>query len=110
MSVHMVRSPMVFKELMDYSKDVIPLLIKKSDSEDIESLKKKFGTIKLPFETSENNGKRMLDYIVGKSIDLYGKGVMKQSTCDKYLCDKCTHKINYKDYCKKHYEMIKEEI
>ena len=61
-------------------------------------------------ECGKRKAKWQCDYIVGKSIDLYGKGVMKQSTCDKYLCDKCTHKINYRDYCKKHYKMIKEEM
>lgn len=61
-------------------------------------------------ECGKRKAKWQCDYITGKSIDLYGKGVMKQSTCDKYLCDECTYKINYRDYCKEHYKMIKEEI
>lgn len=26
------------------------------------------------------------------------------------LCDKCTHKLNQKDYCTEHWNLIKEEV
>ena len=62
------------------------------------------------FECGKRKAKFQCDFLTGKTFDLYGKGVIKESTCDVYLCDKCTNKLNQKDYCKKHYEDLKKEI
>ncbi len=62
------------------------------------------------FECGKRKAKFQCDYLTGKTFDLYGKGVIKESTCDAYLCEKCTNKLNKRDYCKKHYEELKKEI
>ena len=61
-------------------------------------------------ECGKRKAKYLCDYITGKSFDLYGKGRIETSTCDKYLCEKCTNKLNKKDYCKKHIKLLKEEL
>ncbi len=61
-------------------------------------------------ECGKRKAKYQCDYITGKTIDLYGKGKIQQSTCDAYLCEKCTNKLNKRDYCKKHYEELKKEL
>lgn len=45
-----------------------------------------------------------------KTNDLYGKGKIETSTCDKLLCEKCTNKLNNRDYCKEHIKELKEEL
>lgn len=46
-----------------------------------------------------------------ENLRFYGKnGVIELTKCDVYLCEKCTNKLNKKDYCKKHYEELKKEI
>ena len=61
-------------------------------------------------ECEKRKAKYLCDYITGKTFDLYGKGQIKESTCDKYLCEKCTNKLNKRDYCKKHIKQLKEEL
>ena len=61
-------------------------------------------------ECGKRKAKYLCDYIVGKTFDLYGKGIIKTSTCDKYLCEKCTHKVNNKDYCSDCIKKIKNEV
>ena len=61
-------------------------------------------------ECGRRKGKYLCDYITGQSFDLYGKGQIKESTCDKYLCEKCTNKLNKRDYCKEHIKKLKEEL
>lgn len=61
-------------------------------------------------ECGKRKAKYLCDYITGKSIDLYGKGRVEPSTCDKLLCEKCTNKLNGMDYCKKHIKQLREEI
>jgi len=61
-------------------------------------------------ECGKRKAKYLCDYITGKSFDLYGKGKIEPSTCDKYLCEKCTNKLNGKDYCKEHIKQLKEEL
>ena len=63
----------------------------------------------LCFECGKRKAKYVCDYITGKSFDFYGEGTIKISTCDKYLCEKCTNKLNKRDYCKEHYEALKKE-
>ena len=41
---------------------------------------------------------------------LYGKGRIETSTCDKLLCEKCTNKLNGKDYCIEHIKLLKKEL
>lgn len=62
------------------------------------------------FECGKRKAKYLCDYVEGKSFDLHGEDVIKESTCDKYLCEKCTNKLNKRDYCKEHYEALKKEI
>lgn len=59
-------------------------------------------------ECGKRKAKYLCDYHTGKTIDLYGKGMIEKSTCDWLLCEKCTNKINGKDYCKKHFNKVKE--
>ena len=61
-------------------------------------------------ECGKRKAKYLCDYITGKSFDLYGKGKIETSTCDKLLCEKCTNKLNSKDYCKEHIKQLKEEL
>ncbi len=61
-------------------------------------------------ECGKRKAKYLCDYITGKTFDLHGKGQIKQSTCDKYLCEKCTNKLNGRDYCKEHIKELKEEL
>ena len=61
-------------------------------------------------ECGKRKAKYLCDYITGKSFDLYGKGKIETSTCDKLLCEKCTNKLNGKDYCKEHIKQLKEEL
>lgn len=61
-------------------------------------------------ECGKRKAKYLCDYITGKSFDLYGKGQITESTCDKYLCEKCTNKLNKRDYCKKHIKQLKEQL
>ena len=61
-------------------------------------------------ECGKRKAKYLCDYITGKSFDLYGKGKIQTSTCDKLLCEKCTNKLNKKDYCKEHIKELKREI
>lgn len=63
----------------------------------------------LCMECGKRKAKYLCDYIIGKSFDLYGKGVCKTATCDKYLCEKCTSKVNHRDYCKEHIKYIRKE-
>ena len=37
------------------------------------------------------------------------KTPIQKSTCSRLLCDKCTHKINKKDYCPQCYKKLNEE-
>ena len=64
----------------------------------------------LCFECGKRKAKFQCDYITGKTFDLYGKGKIEQSMCSNYLCEKCTNKLNERDYCKKHYEELKKEM
>lgn len=59
-------------------------------------------------ECGKRKAKYLCDFVIGKSFDLYGKGVCKNSTCDKYLCEKCTNKVNNRDYCKEHIKLLKK--
>ena len=61
-------------------------------------------------ECGKRKAKYLCDYITGKSFDLYGKGKIEISTCEKYLCEKCNNKLNKRDYCKKHIKLLKEEL
>ena len=61
-------------------------------------------------ECGKRKAKYLCDYITGKSFDLYGKGKIEPSTCDKYLCEKCTNKLNRRDYCKNHIKEVKKEL
>ena len=61
-------------------------------------------------ECGKRKAKYLCDYITGKTFDLYGKGQIKESTCDKYLCEKCTNKLNKRDYCREHINQLKEEL
>ena len=61
-------------------------------------------------ECGKRKAKYLCDYITGKTFDLYGKGQIKESTCDKLLCEKCTNKLNKRDYCKEHFEDLEEEL
>lgn len=38
------------------------------------------------------------------------KKPIQRSQCSKPLCNKCTHKLNKKDYCTEHWDLIKEEV
>ena len=51
-------------------------------------------------QCGKRKAKYLCDYITGKTFDLHGKGQIKKSTCDKYLCEKCTNKLNKRDYCR----------
>ncbi len=64
----------------------------------------------LCMECGKRKAKYLCDYITGKTFDLYGKGKIEPSTCDKYLCEKCTNKLNGKDCCKEHIKQLKEEL
>ena len=61
-------------------------------------------------ECGKRKAKYLCDYIVGKTYDLYGKGSIETSTCDKYLCEKCTNKLNGRDYCINHIKELKKEL
>ena len=61
-------------------------------------------------ECGKRKAKYLCDYVIGKSFDLYGKGRIQQSTCDKYLCENCTNRINERDYCSKHIFNLKVEL
>lgn len=54
------------------------------------------------------------DYEVGVIFDaLNEKGIkvpIQKSYCSIALCEKCTKKVNHKDYCPEHYEKLKSEI
>ena len=64
----------------------------------------------LCMECGKRKAKYLCDYITGQSFDLYGKGQIKESTCDKLLCEKCTNKLNKRDYCKEHFKDLEEEL
>lgn len=57
---------------------------------------------------------RLCDYEDGllfDALDQNGiKKAVQKSLCSKPLCDKCTHKLNKKDYCSDHWKLIKEEV
>lgn len=57
---------------------------------------------------------RLCDYEVGIIFDApdnNGRKIpVQRSFCSMALCDKCTHKLNKKDYCSNHWEQIKNEI
>lgn len=53
---------------------------------------------------------RLCDYDIGYNIDLEDRGKVKRVTCDKKLCEKCSHKLNRRDYCKEHWKEIKKEV
>lgn len=57
---------------------------------------------------------RLCDYDVGLIFDAPDengiKKVVQRSYCSMALCDKCTHKLNKKDYCTNHWEQIKKEV
>lgn len=61
-------------------------------------------------ECGRRKAKCLCDYITGQSFDLYEKGQIKESICDKYLCEKCTNKLNGRDYCKEHIKELKEKL
>lgn len=61
-------------------------------------------------ECGKRKAKYLCDYVIGKTFDLHGKGQIKESTCNKYLCEKCTNKLNKRDYCKEHIKKLKEEL
>ena len=61
-------------------------------------------------ECGKRKAKYLCDYITGKSFDLYGKGKIEISTCDKLLCEECTNKLNGKDYCIEHIKLLKKEL
>ena len=61
-------------------------------------------------ECGKRKAKYLCDYIDGKTFDLWGRGKIEQSTCDKYLCEKCTNKLNERDYCSKHIQDLKIEL
>lgn len=52
----------------------------------------------------------LCDFVVGKYFDLEGLGRITKATCDKKLCEKCTRKINTRDYCKNHFQELKKEV
>ncbi len=66
--------------------------------------------LEICMECGKRKAKYLCDYITGKSFDLYGKGKIETLTCDKLLCEKCTNKLNSKDYCKEHIKQLREEI
>ena len=57
---------------------------------------------------------RLCDYEDGLLFDAPDKNGIKKavqkSQCSTPLCDKCTHKLNRKDYCTRHWEKIKKEV
>lgn len=57
---------------------------------------------------------RLCDYEDGLLFDALDKNGIKKavqkSLCSEQLCDKCTHKLNKKDYCSNHWNLIKEEV
>lgn len=57
---------------------------------------------------------RLCDYEDGLWFDALDENGIKKpvrkSQCSKALCDKCTHKLNKKDYCTEHWNLIKEEV
>ncbi len=57
---------------------------------------------------------RLCDYEDGLIFDAPDENGIKRpiqkSLCSKALCDKCTHKLNKKDYCTEHWNLIKEEV
>lgn len=57
-------------------------------------------------ECGKRKAKFQCDYITGKSFDLPKKGMIKECTCDWYLCEKCTNKLDGFDYCPKHFKLI----
>ena len=61
-------------------------------------------------ECGKRKAKYLCDYITGKFFDLYGKGKIETSTCDKLLCEECTNKLNGKDYCIEHIKLLKKEL
>ncbi len=61
-------------------------------------------------ECKKREATRLCDYDIGYNIDVSGKGKVKRVTCDRKLCDECTHKLNNKDYCHEHWESLKQEI
>ena len=61
-------------------------------------------------QCGKRKAKYLCDYITGKTFDLHGKGQIKKSTCDKYLCEKCTNKLNQRDYCREHIKQLKKEL
>ena len=51
------------------------------------------------------------DGLLFDALDNNGiKRAVQKSHCSKALCDKCTHKLNKKDYCSAHWKEIKHEI
>ena len=70
-------------------------------------------------EYYEQIAQQFLEY-EGKDVDFYadedglyfdlGGIPVQKSQCSKPLCDKCTHKLNKKDYCSEHWNLIKEEV
>lgn len=58
--------------------------------------------------------KFLCDYEDGLIFDaLNEKGIkvpVQKGYCSMPLCDKCTHKVNRKDYCPVHFEDLKKEL
>ena len=56
---------------------------------------------------------RLCDYEDGLLFDAKAENGIKKpiqrSYCSKPLCDECTHKLNQKDYCTEHWNLIKKE-
>ena len=65
-ALHIVRSPAVFTELMEYANEMLPLLVNSSFDEDKIKVYKKFNDIDLPFKETDE----IIQFIVGKSIYL----------------------------------------
>ena len=57
---------------------------------------------------------RLCDYYDGFIFDAPDENdiirPVQKSQCSKPLCDKCTHKLNKKDYCSLHWNLIREEV
>lgn len=61
-------------------------------------------------QCGKEKAKYVCDYVIGKTFDLKGKGIVDEVLCDKFICENCRIRINNKDYCKEHYMALKIEI
>ena len=69
--IHIVRSPLVFDELMSYSNEMIPLIMNTyNPNTDFSEYTNRLYEIKLPYILNNCSDRIVMDYVIGKNIYL----------------------------------------